>query len=366
MKSGRIYLLMLAISLGACTASRPLAQGDEYDDVYFSSTKASQNTLVVTDNNKRVATENGLSAEAYYSEYDQRPVNNYANPDANDYPVGNSIGSGNYFPIDNQNANWNNYNSWNNGGWGNCWNCNTWGGGGWNTWNSSYYYNSWNYNSWNRPWGWNAWNNPYNLWGSGMYVGYGWGWNSWNRPWGWNAWNNPYNSWGWGGNNGWIDNRQPTKIQVGPRTSGGRGSSLVRNTPNPRLQNNNNNTNPDANSGGRVVSTSGGRTRNVAANTYNATQSNEIHSGRTRTSNSNAERYSGRENNSGSIGSGRNNSNPSSSWSSGRNNSNSSSVSSGRSNSGSSSSWSSGRSSSSSSGSRSSSSGGRSGGRGGR
>ncbi|GAB4492999.1 MAG: hypothetical protein OHK0045_21670 [Raineya sp.] len=348
----KIYYLALALSLGACSTGRYVVQGDEYDDVYlvssdFKKTEARKEQKALENNN--------LTAEAYDSQYDQRPINNYANPDAMDLPVGSNPNSVVYYPIDNQNANWNNYNSWNNTGWNNsssnCWNC--WGGGGWNSWNSPYYYNSWNngwgWNSWNRPWGWN--------------YGVGYGWNSWNRPWGWN-YGIGY-GWGWNSwNNGWgntiiIDNRPPSKIQVGPRASAGRGSSIIRNNPNPRLQSNTTISNPDAgNQGGRIANTTGGRTRNMASNTYNPTQSNEVRTGRFRSENSNSSYSSGRNSSRSSYNSGRNSSN--SSYNSGRNSS-SSSYNSGRNSS--SSSYSFGRSSGSSGGrSSGSSSGGRSGG----
>jgi len=368
-----VYYIALAFLLGACSTGRYVVKGDEYDDVYLVSSDFQKAEIR---KEQKITESGGLPSEAFNSEYDQRPISNYANPDAMDLPVGSNPNAVVYYPMDNQNANWNNYNSWNNTGWSNgwndCWNC--WGGGGWNSWNTPYYYNSLN-----RPWGWNSWNNGWG-WNNGwnVGVGYGWGWNSWNtpyyyswnRPWGWNSWNN-----GWGGNTIIIDNRTPTKIQVAPRASAGRGSSFVRNTPNPRLQNNTNVTNPNTgDQGGRIANTTGGRTRNVATNTYTPTQSNEVRTGRTRNENSNnSGRYnsnsSGGRDNSNSFSGGRNsNSSSSGSFSSGRSNSsNSGSFSSGRSNSSSSGSFSSGRSNSSSSGSsssgRSSSSSGTSGGR---
>lgn len=344
MKPVKMYYIALALVLGACSTGRYVVQGDEYDDVYLVSSDFQKAEARAE---QRLVESGTLPTEAYNSEYDQRPISNYANPDAMDFPVGSNPNSVVYYPINNQYANWNNYNSWNNNtfwdnGWNDCWNC--WGGG-WNSWNSPYYYNSWN-----RPWGWNSWN-------SGWGVGYGWGWNSWNRPWGWNSWNSGWGWNGWGGNTIIIDNRTPSKIQVAPRASAGRGSSFIRNTPNPRLQNNPTVTNPSNGDqqGGRIANTTGGRTRNVASNTYTPTQSNEVRIGRTRNENTNnSGRYnssvSGGRNEAGSLSSGRNNSNRSSYSSSGRSNSNSS-YSSGRSNS--SSSYSSGRSSSSSSSSSS-------------
>jgi len=353
-----ICYVALALVLGACSTGRYVVKGDEYDDVYLVSSDFQKAEV----RKEQKITENGgLPSEAFNSEYDQKPISNYANPDAMDLPVGSNPNGVVYYPMDNQNANWNNYNSWNNIGWNDCWNC--WGGGGWNSWNTPYYYNSWN-----RPWGWN------NGWGVGM--GYGWNtWNtpyyySWNRPWGWNSWNN---GWGWGGNTIIIDNRTPNKIQVAPRASAGRGSSFVRNTPNPRLQNNTNVTNPNnGDQSGRIANTTGGRTRNIATNTYTPTQSNEVRTGRIRNENTNnSGRYStpsdsrGRDTNSGGFSGGRNSSNSNSWGSSGRSNDNSGSYGSGRSNNSSSGSSGSGRSSGSSSSGRSSSgsSGGRVGGR---
>jgi hypothetical protein len=334
-----VYYIALAFLLGACSTGRYVVKGDEYDDVYLVSSDFQKAEIR---KERKITESGGLPSEAFNSEYDQKPISNYANPDAMDLPVGSNPNGVVYYPMNNQNANWNNYNSWNNIGWNDCWNC--WGGGGWNTWNSPYYYNTWNtpyyYNSWSRPWGWNSWNNGWSI-----GIGYGWNtwntfyyYNSWNRPWGWNSWNN---GWGWGGNTIIIDNRTPSKIQVAPRASAGRGSSFIRNIPNPRLQNNElaNPSTSDQQSG-RIANTTGGRTRNIANNTYTPTQSNEIRTGRIRNENTNnSERYStpsdsrGRDN-SGSFSGGRNSNNNNNSWGSlGRGNDNSGSYGSGRSNS---------------------------------
>ncbi|MCS6794523.1 MAG: hypothetical protein NZ516_01035 [Raineya sp.] len=339
MKSHWVYYVLLALGVFSCASQgRIVTQGDEYDDVYFVEMDAKKAKVR---QNQKILEDGGLTADAYNADYDQKPISNFANPDALDYPV--SQGGSLYTPISSQSNNWKNYNSWNNT---NCWNCNSWGWGvgcnSWNnpcwyaTWNSPCYWNTWN--TWNDPfWYRNSWSNPYwNVgWGSGWSVGYGWGWNYW----GWNNWNNTW------ANNPWVwsDNRP---VVVGaPRASAGRGNSFIRNTPNPRLQNNTNinesNNNNDNNQGGRIIS--GGRTRNYSSNTYNPTESNEIRTGRIKVEsnnssseryNRNSERYRGDSESNRNSWFGRSNSNfeNSSSWGSGRERtSSSSSFSSGRS-----------------------------------
>lgn len=327
MKRHWVYYVLFAFGAFSCASQGRLVwQGDEYDDVYFVGDDIKKAEVR---QNQRVLENNGLTSDAYNSEYDQRPISNFSNPDALDYPV--TQGGSLYVPMNSQSANWNSYNSWNNNSWNNCWNtwnnCWSWNswGYGWNSWNNPYWYSGWNspygyYNGWNNPyWYGGAWGNPYwNIgWGNGWYIGY-YGWSSWNRPWGWNS--------GWGNTWSWNDNRIPQSVYVGPRASAGRGSNFIRNNPNPRLETNNNNNN-DNNQGGRVIT--GGRTRNYSSDTYTPTQSNEVWTGRIKTersntsperhNNSNVERYRSENDNRSSWGSrsNSNHSNNSSSFSGG-------------------------------------------------
>ncbi|MDX1905016.1 MAG: hypothetical protein SFU27_12735 [Thermonemataceae bacterium] len=259
MKSLSIFVLLLPFILGACTSVKPIAQNDDYDDVYFT---ASEKYSYKNDNTKNYRESDGLPAESYDTEYNHRPMDSYSNPDAVVYEEekpDNTI----FSPVEqnNNNNNWNNYNSWQN-----CWNCGSnWGGGGFYN-PYSYYnpYNTWSY--WGRPYGY-GWNVAVPI-TNGFYIGYSSGWNNW---WGnpyYNNYYSPYYNYGYG--SPYYNDNFYRKVQVAPRVSAGRGSTAIRNNPNPRIE-----SNPDYSSTNRTINTSGGRTRNASTNTYTPTQSNQ-------------------------------------------------------------------------------------------
>lgn len=175
-------LIALALILGSCSATQPLAQFD--DDVYYmpSQAKAAPARPVEEPQAQQAPAESETSDDYYDPAASresgaQRGYYDMAYNDPHFYNYGRfGFGMG-----------W--QNGWNGPGWGMGMG---WGNGGWNNgWGNA----GWGMNDpWNQPWGWNSWNQP-------------WGWNSWNQPWGWNdpwgyqsGWGGPMNGWGY---NGW-------------------------------------------------------------------------------------------------------------------------------------------------------------------
>lgn len=254
-----------------------VAQGVEYDDMYFSSedraklnqqraTEMAYNTTTTTKKSKhnewaeeeRVNPTDSYSARNINPEYTAREHTQSAQAGEEDYFVNN------YQYNRNQLNNWNNnFNNW----YSNPWYRSNYYGPGINTWNTPYY----GYNSWNSPWYDPYWS--YNGWSSsfsyhfGNSWNYGWGgsYNYWNRP--YYGWHNPYYAWdpymgsGFYGGGYWNNYRYPGTIVVvnsgergnvmyGKRPT--RGTSIVTERSNVRSRTDVTNSVRNDNSSGRV------------------------------------------------------------------------------------------------------------------
>ena len=205
-------ILLATISLLGISGA--LAQGVEYDDMYFNAEdraklRAQQATDMAYnapskskkfDFNEESETANptdSYSARNINPEYTSREHTQTAQAEEEDYFVNN------YQYNRSQYNNWNNnFNDW----YSNPWYRTNYYGSAINNWNSPYY----GYNSWNSPWYDPFWS--YNGWSSSFSFHYG---NAWNYGWGgnYNYWNRPYYGWdpyfsglGYGGGywNNWM------------------------------------------------------------------------------------------------------------------------------------------------------------------
>ncbi|HRD51256.1 MAG TPA: hypothetical protein PKY96_01275 [Flavobacteriales bacterium] len=175
-------LLFVALLLGSCSVTQPLAQHD--DDVYFMPSQAKAAPVAeapdpVRDQSSAEAPSNDdyYDPEASAQSRSQRGYYDMAYNDPYYYNYGRfGFGSG---------MGW--QNGWNGPGWGMGFG---WGNGGWGM------NNGWN-DPWNQPWGMN---NAWGGFGGWNYGGYmGWGFGGFNNGWGMGG----YNGWGYGGYNGW-------------------------------------------------------------------------------------------------------------------------------------------------------------------
>ena len=263
-----------------------LAQGVEYDDMYFNSedraklrAQRSMEMAVTTSSKKKFdASEaeeavnanptDSYSARNVNPEYTSRAHTQTAQSDEEDYFVNN------YQYNRNQYNDWNNdFNNW----YGSNWYRNNYYGPAINSWNSPYY----GYNSWNSPWYDPYWN--YNGWSSSFSFHYG---QAWNYGWGgaYNYWNRPYYGWnpyyagiGYGGGY-WNNYMYPGTVIVvnkgerdnvvyGKRPT--RGTNIVADRNYVRSRSNINTSVRDDNSSGRVSSQSSRQ-----AEYYNRSRSN--------------------------------------------------------------------------------------------
>lgn len=218
-------LLLAAFSLAGISGA--LAQGVEYDDMYFNKEdraklKAERATVLASksseDSKKFDTRENydvnptdSYSARNVNPEYTSRQHTQSAQTEEEDYFVNN------YQYNSNRLDNWNNnYNSWYNESWYRP----NYYGPGINTWNSPYY----GYNSMSSPWYDPYW--AHTGWSSsfsfhyGRSWNYGWGgnYNYWNRPYyGWDPYGMAYSGYGYGmgyGGGYWNNYRYPGTIVV--------------------------------------------------------------------------------------------------------------------------------------------------------
>lgn len=214
-----------------------LAQGVEYDDMYFNSedrVKLSAQRGEVAYNapskakkfdyseDENVNPTDSYSARNVNPEYTSRAHTQTAQEDEQDYFVNN------YQYNRNNYSNWNNdFNNWYN----NPWYRSNYYGSAISRWNSPYY----GYNSWDSPWydpfwAHNGWSSSFSFY-YGQSWNYGWGgaYNYWNRPYyGWNSWDPYYGGLGYSGlgyygGSYWNNWRYPGTIIVVNNGEGGRG-----------------------------------------------------------------------------------------------------------------------------------------------
>ena len=223
-------LLLATLSLFGISGA--LAQGVEYDDMYFNgedraALKAQRATEVAYNapskkkkfddfrEEERLNPTDSYSARNVNPEYTSRSHSQSAQADEQDYFVGN------YQYNKSQYNNWNNnFNNW----YSNPWYRTNYYGPAINSWNSPYY----GYNSWNSPWYDPFWS--YNGYSSAFSFHYG---QRWNYGWGghYNYWNRPYYGWdpyysglGYGGGF-WSNWMYPSTIVV--VNNGERGRDVV-------------------------------------------------------------------------------------------------------------------------------------------
>lgn len=253
-----------------------VAQGVEYDDMYFSSEdRAKLNQQRATEMAYNTTTTKKSKHNEWAEEERVNPTDSYSarniNPEytAREHTQSAQAGEEDYF-VNNYQYNRNQLNNWNNNfnNWySNPWYRSNYYGPGINTWNTPYY----GYNSWNSPWYDPYWS--YNGWSSsfsyhfGNSWDYGWGgsYNYWNRP--YYGWHNPYYAWdpymgsGFYGGGYWNNYRYPGTIVVvnsgergnvmyGKRPT--RGTSIVTERSNVRSRTDVTNSVRNDNSSGRV------------------------------------------------------------------------------------------------------------------
>ena len=246
-----------------------LAQGVEYDDMYFN---AEDRAKLRAQQTTELAYNTPRKSNLEWTEETINPTDSYSarniNPEytAREHTQSAQAEEGEYF-VDGyqynrtQLNNWNNnFNSWYN----NSWYRSNYYGPGINTWNSPYY----GYNSWNSPWHDPFWS--YNGWSSsfsyhfGNSWNYGWGgqYNYWNRPYyGWNNYGwDPYYGMGYYGGGYWNNYRYPATIIVVDDRRGNiaygkrptRGTTIVSDRSNVRSRSSVNSAVREPNSSGRI------------------------------------------------------------------------------------------------------------------
>ncbi|MGC1242291.1 MAG: hypothetical protein WA874_11905 [Chryseosolibacter sp.] len=263
---------LLLATLSLVGMSSAVAQGVEYDDMYFSAedraklnqqrtTELALNTTKKSkgqdwaEENESANPTDSYSARNINPEYTAREHTQSAQVDEEDYFVNN------YQYNRNQLNNWNNnFNNW----YSNPWYRSNYYGPGINTWNSPYY----GYDSWNSPWydpywSHNGWSSSFSYhFGNSWNYGWGGSYNYWNRP--YYGWHNPYSAWdpymgsSWYGSGYWNNYRYPgTIVVVNPGERGNvvygkrptRGTSIVTERSNVRSRSDVSNSVRDNNSG---------------------------------------------------------------------------------------------------------------------